>query len=116
MSVPRGFALVLGDLDRHGWTWRALSHRGPWAESKIIDHKTVTTERTAAKTVLVAGHRRGGHGLFALWVDGRWEAGWHKHSADPVAVAIGARALRPLLADPDAGPHWTRPDLGEDEA
>jgi hypothetical protein len=115
VAVPRGFALVFGDLDAHGWAWRALSHRGPWSESKIIDHKTVTTERTAVKTVLGASHRTAGLALFALWVDGRWASGWGRHPADPAPVAIGARALRSLVTAETCWPRWERPDLEHDE-
>jgi hypothetical protein len=121
---PRGFALLLQSATAAGWGWVAFSHRGVIETGSIVDHKRVVVEHAGVKTVVIAWRGRGARGerarsICAWWADGKYVHGWHRDARDPVPVAIGARALRPLIEDVDnddeTGPRWTRPDLGEDE-
>lgn len=95
MSIPRGFALVFADLAAGGWSWRAWTR---WSTAPRV----VVTVLEAHQYPL---------GLAAMWADGAWLGGMIRHAGDPVPVAIGARALRPILRGDESVPRWVRPDL-----
>lgn len=116
MSGPRGLPGLLTSATAGGWRWTALSHLGPIKRGANIGHKRVTVTEQARKTVLVAG--RGPRTLMTWWADGKHRQSWTRHADDPCPVPVGARALAALIGndpEPDTGPRWTRPDLGDDE-
>jgi hypothetical protein len=104
VSIPRGFALVLEDLERGGWDWSGFSHRtAPDPDDEDDQQHTHT---------IVSGRHAGRDGaLWLHWMDGRWASGWSRRWSDPVAVAIGSRAVRPIASGQQPLPAWTRPDL-----
>lgn len=97
MSIPRGFALVIADADAHGWTWTSWSdpaNRTTWLQARHPDWHL--------DGMLVR--------LLAVWRDGAWAVGLHRHPLDPVPVGLGALQLRKILAG-SLHPRWERPDL-----
>jgi len=96
VSIPRGFALVIGDADAHGWsrrTWSTPSNGATWL---VVKRRHPVRGRVT---------------LLAIWIDGAWEAGLIRHPLDPVAIGVGANRLRPILSGREPAPRWVRPDL-----
>jgi len=96
-AIPRGYALVIGDADANGWSWTSWS-----------DPANRTTWLSARRP----GWRLEGMPvrLLAVWRDGSWATGLHRHPDDPVPVGIGSLQLRKILQGA-LHPRWERPDL-----
>ena len=111
MSVPRGFALVIGDLDGAGWRWTGFSYRGTVERTQNVDGHQETTEHPCVHTIVTGCHAGADLALWMHWTDGKWTSGWSRRWEDVAAVAVGSRAVRPLVRLEQPAPRWVRPDL-----